>query len=89
MPSGGVFFGNFGNKIDRLERTSPVAESLTSKQKMMMLVMSGAIQNTILMDFNYEFGQVEYSLIEGKSQIRFNSSQPWDCLELFLNAQSI
>lgn len=67
-----VLFLGFVNKRGRLESSSSRVRFDLSEQKLVMLVMEASLQDRMLRDFNEDFGEVSYSVIERKS-IKFVS----------------
>lgn len=67
-----VLFLGFVNKGGRLESSSSRVRFDLSEQKLVMLVMEASLQDRMLRDFNEDFGEVSYSVIERKS-IKFVS----------------
>lgn len=67
-----VLFLGFVNKRGRLESSSSRVRFDLPEQKLVMLVMEASLQDRMLRDFNEDFGEVSYSVIERKS-IKFVS----------------
>lgn len=62
-----VLFLGFVNKRGRLESSSSRVRFDLPEQKLVMLVMEASLQDRMLRDFNEDFGEVSYSVIERKS----------------------